>query len=284
WWLEQSYRGTIENAEHQLGLLTPDEQRMVDVHGLTPSQILFRRHIASSLRTLAIQEYAEDPESCFLASGECVFDTEIIKHAMENCREPFQSLDNGRLGIWLPAQPAKQYIIGIDPAGGGREGDYSCAEVVARDTGMQCAELHGHFPPLEFASRLCDLGRQYGNALLAVERNNHGYGVLAHLRRDGYPNIYQDHNKDGWLTNAATRPAMIENLAAIFTTASELFRSRRLLEEMRTFVRNADGTSAATAGSHDDCVMAMAIALAVRAQVSGKHEHAPGLELSTLAI
>jgi hypothetical protein len=251
---------------------------------LTPSQLLFRRRIASSLRGLAIQEYAEDPESCFLASGECVFDTDIIKRALETCREPVETRDNGRLAIWLPAQPAKQYIIGVDPAGGGAEGDYSCAEVIDRETGMQCAELHGHLPPLEFAKHLGDLGRMYSTALLAVERNNHGYGVLAHLRRDGYPNIYQENHKDGWLTSSVTRPAIIENLAATLATAPQVFRGRRLLEEMRTFVRNPDGTSAATGGAHDDCVMAMAIALAVRHRAPNAYTRSDELELSTLAI
>ena len=38
--------------------------------------------------------------------------------------------------------PGKQYVIGVDPAGGGTEGDYSCAQVIERETGMQCGELH----------------------------------------------------------------------------------------------------------------------------------------------
>jgi hypothetical protein len=47
---------------------------------------------------------------------------------------------------------------------------------------MQCAELHGHFPARELAMKLMTLGSSYHDALLVVERNNHGYGVLAHLR------------------------------------------------------------------------------------------------------
>ena len=263
WWLEDSYKAVIDKAADDIGILTADEQNLSDLHGLTPSQILFRRRIGSSLRGLAIQEYAEDPESCFLASGNCVFDVETIGRVLETCSEP-PTHDNAHLSIWFPPQPGRNYIIGVDPAGGGSEGDYSCAEVIDRQKGMHCAELHGHFPPLEFAHRLVDLGRKYNDALLAVERNNHGYGVLAHLRRDEYPNIFQDHNKDGWLTNAVSRPAMIEDLAAALVSNPELFQSRRLLEEMRTFVRDEDGNTGASGGAHDDCVMAMAIALAVR--------------------
>jgi hypothetical protein len=49
----------------------------------------------------------------------------------------------------------------------------------------------------------------------------------------------------------------------------ELFQSERLLAEFRTFIRRAQGGSGNTSGSHDDCVMAMAIALAGRAAIAG---------------
>ena len=61
---------------------------------------------------------------------------------------------------------------------------------------------------------------------------------------------------------------MIENMAAVLAVQPELFHSLRLLEECRTFVRRSDGNAAAADGAHDDCVMAMAIALAVRREDS----------------
>ena len=82
-----------------------------------------------------------------------------------------------------------------------------------------------------------DLGRNYERALLAVERNNHGYGVLAHLNTLEYENLFEKDGQLGWLTSAASRPAMIENMAAMLVAEPALFHSRRLLEECRTFVR-----------------------------------------------
>ncbi|HWF91793.1 MAG TPA: hypothetical protein VN684_05885 [Terriglobales bacterium] len=76
--------------------------------------------------------------------------------------------------------------------------------------------------------------------------------------------------QDGWLTSAVSRPAMIENLAAMLATAPGLFQSPQLLNECRTFVRHVDGSSAAMAGAHDDCVMAMAVGLAARQMVVGR--------------
>jgi len=76
---------------------------------------------------------------------------------------------------------------------------------------------------------------------------------------------------------------MIENLAAVLATEPELFQSRRLLSEFRTFVRHEDGSSAAAGGTHDDCVMAMAIALSARQAVAGGFGRRP-LELASLPL
>lgn len=242
----------------------------------------WRRINRSQLRGLAAQEFAEDAVSCFRTSGECVFDLEAIDQALSGCGDAVEMKDGGRLVTWFPPQPGKQYIVGVDPAGGGSEGDYACAQVIERRTGMQCAELHGHFPPRELATKLIALGSFYDGALLVVERNNHGYGVLAHLQAEKNLNVFREGGQDGWLTSAASRPAMVENLAAVLATEPRLFRSRRLLNECRTFVRYPDGNSGAAGGTHDDCVMAMAIALAARRTVAGDLSRRSMLEMASL--
>jgi Terminase RNaseH-like domain len=281
WWFDDGYR--LEGERTAIPALTPEEQQLVEDVGLDEGQIAWRRIKRAQLRGLAAQEYAEDAVSCFRASGECVFDVEAVDLALRDCTEAVQSRDDGRLLIWFPPQPGKEYILGVDPAGGGSEGDYSCAMVIERRTGLQCAELHGHFPPAELARRLVELASCFNQGLLAVERNNHGYGVLAHLQNAAYANIFFEGKQLGWLTSAVTRPAMIENFVAMFAAEPGLFRSSRLLHECRTFVRHADGSSGAASGAHDDCVMAMAIALAVRQAVAGKISHARALELASLS-
>jgi hypothetical protein len=280
WWYETSYKEDV--TKRKLGPLTDEEKGLMKEHGLTSEQIGWRRARWQTMRGQAAQEYAEDAVSCFLASGECVFDFEAIQKAATEARPAVESWDNGRLQVWLPEQKPWRYIIGVDTAGGGTEGDYACAQVIQRETGVQCAELHGHFPPFELARRLVKLGRRYGNALIAVERNNHGYGVLAHLKDMGYENLYRQNEQDGWLTSVVTRPAMVENLAAVLVTQPDLFHSAKLLAEMKTFVRHADGNGAASDGAHDDCVMAMAIALGVRKEDAGRGVRRHGVGLGSL--
>jgi hypothetical protein len=295
WWYEESYvhktravpGGVCESGElegpalEDLEPLTGDEQELVAHEHLSAGQIAFRRWLRLEFRGLAPQEYAEDDVHCFLASGECVFDVAKIEERLAECGEPAETRDNGRVQVWLPAN-GHQYILGVDPAGGGSEGDYACASVVERGTGMQCAELRGHFTPQELAARIAVLAREYNQALIAVERNNHGHAVLAHLvRGEKYERLYEHGGQLGWLTSAVTRPAMLANFAAVLAESPQLFSSRALLEECRTFVRHPDGTSSAAAGAHDDCVIAMAIALAVRQEVT---DHRPSLELATLSL
>ncbi|HVN18287.1 MAG TPA: hypothetical protein VMU05_05920, partial [Dongiaceae bacterium] len=149
-------------------------------------------------------------------------------------------------------------------------GDYACAQVIERASGLQCAEWRGHYPPYELARKVIQLGERFGRALVAVERNNHGYGVLAHLKDMEYENLFVKDGQEGWPTNVVTRPTMIEILGGTLIEQPSLFHSTRLLGEMKTFVRYPDGHGAAAEGAHDDCVMAMAIALAVRSETAGK--------------
>jgi hypothetical protein len=117
------------------------------------------------------------------------------------------------------------------------------------------------------------LGEEYGKALLVVERNNHGLAVLAHLQmeqegRRGYAGpVYAQNGQAGWLTTAASRPAMLERLGALLEEQAEIFMSEQLLRECRSFVRLANGCTGARAGTHDDRVMAMAIGLGAREQL-----------------
>jgi hypothetical protein len=283
WWYEPSYK---EDGKKIVLPVTDEEKNLMKQHGLNERQIAWRRTRWQVMRGSAGQEYAEDAVSCFLASGECVFDMEAIEAAAALGVEAVEVRDNGRLMKWLPPTGGgqRQYIIGVDTSGGGSEGDYACAQVIDRSTGLQCAELHGHFPPFELARRVAALGKEYGNALIAVERNNHGYGVLAHLKDLPYENLFQQGGQEGWLTSVVTRPAMIENLAAVLIEQPELFHSARLLEEFKTFVRHADGHGAASEGTHDDCVMAMAIAMAVRREDSGRVGRRRGVEVAALTV
>jgi hypothetical protein len=100
-----------------------------------------------------------------------------------------------------------------------------------------------------------------------VERNNHGGQVLAFLQTtERYDNIYRQRGQEGWLTNEVSKPGAISRMGVLLVEQPEVFASKRLLGECRTYLNGEYGKSGAANGAHDDLVMAMAIAQAVRAE------------------
>jgi hypothetical protein len=264
WWLERRYKAEAVAAES----LTDDERELMMRHGLDLEQIGFRRHVRANFRGLARQEYAEDEESCFRASGDSVFELSAIEARLNDIPGAVERRRNGELDIWLPPLPGKHYLVAVDPAGGGSGGDYSAVQVLEMETGLQCAEFGGHVGGLELAQLITALAAEYNHAWLVVERNNHGTGVLALADTVcRYGRIYQQRGQAGWLTNSVSRPAMIGRLDAALVEKPECFMSQRLLAECRGFVRLADGGTGARPGMHDDRVMAMAMGLAARSEL-----------------
>jgi hypothetical protein len=264
WWMERRYRaGAVDETT-----LTEEERHLMARKRLNLEQIGYRRQIVAEFRGLVRQEYAEDEESCFLVSGNSVFELEAIEARLKEATPPMEQRRNGELEVWLPALKGKQYLVAVDPAGGGSEGDYSAAQVLDMETGLQCAEFAGHVGGLELARLVTALAAEYNHAWLVVERNNQGSGVLALVETVcGYGRIYRQGGELGWLTTSMSRPAVLGRLGAGLVEQPKRFQSRRLLGECRNFVRLPNGRTGARAGTHDDRVMAMAIGLAARAEL-----------------
>ncbi len=261
WWWEPSYSGMAVCET----TLTDLERRLMREHGLTHAQIGHRRDLQANFRGLAKQEYAEDANECFLSSGDCVFDRDAVDRRERELNAPFDTRLAGQLNIWYPPVPGRKYLLAVDPAGGGTGGDYSAVQVVEIETCLQCAELKSKMGGFELASEVAKLAGEYNTSLIVVERNNHGSGILAYLTGVcRYPRIYEQGGQDGWLTSQLSRPQMIGALGAALVETPQIFSSERLLKECRTFVRHRNGKMAAQYGEHDDCVMAMAMAIAVR--------------------
>jgi hypothetical protein len=261
WWMESGYVAdeVIDFSEEESGL--------VRRFGLSARQIGFRRGLEKNFRGLRSQEFAEDAESCFKATGDCCFDVEALERRMASVCEPTEKRRGGALLVWLPPVPGKEYLVAVDTAGGGADGDFAAIQVIELATGMQCAELQQRVPVLELARMAAELGREYGGAMIAVERNNHGAGVLAYLdATERYSRVWSQGGVAGWLTTAGNKPGMVSRLGALLVESPGMFASRRLLAECRTFVSYGGGRTGAANGTHDDCVMSMAIAQAVRAE------------------
>jgi len=274
WWLEEVYNAAPVAGDS----LTDEERKLVDEHGLTLEQIGYRRQLHANFRGLARQEYAEDPESCFLSSGSCYFYAPGIDQRLKELSDVTTIAGADGLHTWLVPSPGLEYLVAVDPAGGGAEGDFAVAQVIEMKSGMQCAELQSRLEPTELVPEVERLAHRYNDALLVVERNNQGAAVLAILENRGYQPMYEQRGKKGWLTTSVSRPDMLGMLHSALSETPHLFSSERLLRECRNFVRLPSGRTEARPGEHDDCVMAMAMALAARQEtLAGKGaQNGPG--------
>lgn len=174
-------------------------------------------------------------------------------------------------------KPTGCYVIGADIAAGDETGDYSCAQVINRRTCEQVAVWHGHCSPEEFASILYNMGTFFNNAYIAPERNFHGYGVVNALREKKYLRLYYDKDRGqraiknsvsgnklyGWLTDARTKPIMIQTLASYLRDGRIRINDVYTVDELLTYVYDQDGHTNAMGGCFDDRVIALAIALQV---------------------
>jgi hypothetical protein len=282
WWLEPAYTGEAVPEES----LTAEERNLMEQNSdVTLEKIAYRRQIRENFRGLAKQEYAEDPDACFLASGSCYFEVSTIDERLLDVTEPLEQRRRGNVRVWLPPQAGKQYMVAVDPAGGGTNGDYTAMQVIDVNTGTQCAEMQDHLTPGEAALEAAKLAREYNNALLAVERNSIGQTVLTCLTRceKPYANLYvHDDGIEGFLTTSGNRDVILSDLYAALEQEPRNFRSERLLREFRCFVRNEKGRLEAKAGEHDDLVLAMAIALAARHEYLTADRYRHGRRVRTI--
>ena len=268
-----------------------DRERQCRALGATPEQIKwYRRKVQDKGQANIDQEYALDPETCFLVSGRPFFDRGVTAALMAAACDPVtveQVRRDGAVGTlstWLQPTPGAAYVVAVDTSEG-TGGDAGSAQVYERGTGRHCATLWGQFKPGELAAEAERIGYRYAAATIAVERNNHGAAVLQELQRAGltvpagtadvaawvaslspsvlaaatkkrYPAIFHDlDGKPGWNNVEVRRVAALDALEAAHRSGQWAPRDRAILGEVRTFVVTASGKAEGAKGAHDDLVM-----------------------------
>ena len=178
------------------------------------------------------------------------------------------------------------YVIGADTAGLGS--DCFTAKVIDTSSAMCVATLQKRRIDEDlFAFQLYCLGEYYNYALIAVETNYSRHPVRV-LRSLSYPNIYvsksftgsaeRQENFYGFVTSSVTRPIIISNLVSVMRENIYLETDKETLKEMLSFTRHEDGKMAGAVGSHDDLVMASAIARYVALDVTKYEKNFPYTE------
>jgi hypothetical protein len=285
WFIEDGYRAPVpEGFEH-----TPVEQELVDAYGLVDEQLMFRRlRIAEKGPELFKQEYPCNADEAFLTSGRPVFHTEIVTEMLKNAKEPiarktlagevdgdkhsmvWEDHTRGELLCYLPHDANETYYLGGD-VGFGVSKDFSVAQVFdskRRQAAMWRSDKHSSD---YFGTVMANLGRYYNDALVCCERNGPGQLANRVLSNDeAYPNVYQEIQYDkitdtestvvGFQTTMKSKPFVIDRLRAnVRDRAIEIY-DKTTLEELRSFIVTETGRMESERGTHDDTVIALALA------------------------
>lgn len=267
WWHQPEYALPLEPGDD----VAPqdDRERSLVATGVSAEQIKwYRRKVAEKKRQdLVDQEYPSDPETCFLVAGRSFFDRAITVKIRGQARDPIETSLGGTLRIWKRPEHRATYLVAVDPSEG-TGGDPGAAVVYDSTTGEHVATLHGQFPPWKLAEHVDALGRLYNEALVVVERNNHGHAVIQALEqpptesgRERYPHLYVGNDeKVGWHSHEVSRSAALDALEDAHRNERWSSPDVRVVAELLTFVVNKNGKAEASRGCNDDLVMATAIA------------------------
>jgi hypothetical protein len=230
-------------------------------------------------RNMSRREIAQELECNFNASGETVIHGDDLKRIVDSLTEPsYKTGFDRNYWIWEEPQDHKEYLLVADVARGDGS-DFSVAHVFDIQTMEQVAEYQGKITPDMFASLLSTIGTEYNDALLVIENNSLGIGVLSRLQESEYKNLYYSIKSTheyvdevaadalggiaGFTMSMKTRPLVIAKFEEFVRNKLITVNSVRLANEIKTFVWH-NGRPQAMRSYNDDLVIAACIGCWVR--------------------
>lgn len=231
-----------------------------------------------SLKSEMVREYPTTPEEAFSAGSEMMFNAEALDRLVLKQGEKV-----GQWEYFSDPLPGHSYGIGVDVAEG--IGQDHSAIVVWDFTPIKPVVVARYFSnlisPQQLAFEAKSAGRLYKMAIIAVERNNHGYATLAKLA-EIYPEelIFrmEDEAKSdekmkgtdvirfGWHTNLATKPKMLYDIRDAVNDELVEICDKVIVDDMRSYPKEDVGRTRPIDGQtqHWDALIACAIGFQMR--------------------
>lgn len=261
--------------------LEPEEKTYHEL-GASLEQLMWRRlKIANSSESQFKQEYPATPIEAFITSGNNLFNAAKVQGEY-NSRKAIERLTDipdipvllksyirSYLTVWETPKSGEKYYIGVDASEGIGQ-DYSVIDIFNSDA-IEVAQFRSNkIQPYEIANICNELGLWYNRALLIVEKASGGHIILDRLRNTyHYKNLYKHKDYDqrgkmvkkiGYKTTAKTKPILINDFVELWESGDMFIRSLATLNEMKTYVFS-NGSMNAEIGTHDDTVIATALAI-----------------------
>ena len=226
---------------------------------------------------------AQECDCDFSTSGDVVFYPEYIEYYEKTyIKDPLERRGADRnLWVWEPCDYSRTYMVVADVARGDGK-DYSAFHIIDVENNVQVAEYRGQLGTKEYGHLLVGIATEYNEALLVIENNSIGWSTIQTVIDRGYQNLYYspksgevradsyfDQYMDtsrmvaGFTMSSRVRPMVISKFQEYLSDKGVTFQSKRLLEEMKTFIwRN--GRPEAQQGYNDDLVMSFGTAMYMR--------------------
>jgi len=273
------------------------EDELVGKYGCSHKQLMWRRWAIKNRcqddLILFKQEYPATVTEAFQSTGRPVFSNAMLDKQSKN------AIKKGRMALFRSKEVfdidrhtecwnifrtrhnTHKYAIGIDtkedrvsdPANPRSESDWNAAVVYDRTTNEVVAYYHGKCDLSTLGVQILEAAQYYNMAWVAPEIPK-GLQVLRVLTENDYENIFnrQEHDehynpteseKLGWRTTTTTRPWLVQTFHAVINEGKIKLNFQALIDEMRTFIYDANGKPIHQPGKHDDILFAAMIALQV---------------------
>jgi len=244
---------------------------------------------------------AQECDCDFSTSGDVVFYPEYMEYYEKTfIKEPLERRGADRnLWIWEPCDYSRNYMVVADVARGDGK-DHSAFHIIDIENNVQVGEYKGQLGTKEYGHLLVGIATEYNEALLVIENNSIGWSTIqtvidrgyqnlyyspksGEVRADSYFDQYMDTSKmvAGFTMSSRVRPMVVGKFQEYIGDKGVTFYSKRLLEEMRTFIwRN--GRPEAQSGYNDDLVMSFGVAMYMRDTAFRFKQHGVDLTKSML--
>ncbi|MEG1087752.1 MAG: hypothetical protein RSD79_06780 [Cetobacterium sp.] len=272
---EEQFLEAVENGIRFMGVDSKFMELLKNLlnAGLDKHQIHWYFDKRLELKDLIYQEYPCTEEQAFLHSGRPYFDVELLDLELMKNYEVLKILNGGDIEIYENPLPGERYVIGSDVAEGLDEADNSSFFILNVRTGEEVANGEYTLTPDNHARVLDKYSRMYNNALIAVERNNHGHSVLNTLRNECKSTLRlyipekdatvvkkSVEDRYGWLTTESSKYFMLDELDTAIRLGHIKIKSARTLKQLRSILKKNGKVSI----NGKDRIVAVAIAWAVR--------------------
>jgi len=252
------------------------EKELLKAEGVTAHQLAWwRLKVDDHGLSNVLQEYPNDLVSCFRASAATFLSEDDLTWLAQNHIAPIEVREElgVPVAIWEKPHGGVRYIMGVDMAYG-RGSDFSAFYVLSVNGGEIVASgASNETDTRDFAQLIASIGRQYNDALIAVEHQAAGHACLNDLEhKEKYRNLFKHANKDyyGWNTSTTSRIQMFYNMQSVISERNGSIPDAQLINEFKNIVissYNQQGKTfkkpEAMKGAHDDRTMAWGIALSV---------------------